>query len=266
MHDTLQFLTHHGYDVIFVSVLAQQLGLPVPAMLVLLAAGAAAGMGALNFGVAFATGVAATLLGDIVWYALGRRFGTRFLGLLCRISLEPDSCVERTGGVYAKYGTISLVFAKFIPGLSTVVTPLAGKFKLSASRFLLFDTSGAVLWTASFMIIGWLFRSQFERIAEWLRRLGAWLALLVFAALALYLGLRYLRRRVIYRDLRMSRIAPWELKKRMDEGEDLLMIDLRNPIEWEEGIIAGALTMAADDLAYHAARLQAKDEVVLYCS
>ncbi len=266
MHGTLQFLTHHGYSVIFVSVLAQQLGLPVPAMVVLLAAGAVAGTGTLNFGVAIAVGVIATVLGDLVWYILGRRFGSRFLGLLCRISLEPDSCVERTGNVYSKYGTLSLVFAKFVPGLSTVVMPLAGKFKLPAARFLIFDTLGAVLWTASYMAIGWLFRAQLERVGEWLRRLGVWFALLAAVAFALYLALRYFRRRVIYRDLRMSRIAPWEVKERLDKGEDLLMIDLRNQIEWDDGIIPGALTIAADELAHHAARLQEKSEVVLYCS
>jgi membrane protein DedA with SNARE-associated domain len=264
--DALQFLTHHGYSVIFVSVLAQQLGLPVPAMVVLLAAGAVAGEGSLNFGVAILVGVVATVLGDFVWYMLGRRFGSRFLGLLCRISLEPDSCVERTGNVYSKYGTFSLVFAKFVPGLSTVVMPLAGKFKLPASRFLLFDTLGAVLWTGSYMAVGWLFREQLERVGEALQRMGAWLGLMATVAFALYLALRYLRRRVIYRDLRMARIAPWELKERLDKGEDLLVIDLRNPIEWDEGIIVGATPIAAGELANHAALLKEKSEVVLYCS
>jgi membrane protein DedA with SNARE-associated domain len=262
----LQFLTEHGYSVVFASVLAQQLGLPVPAMVVLLAAGAVAGGGAMNFGICMAIAVIATVLGDLVWYVLGRRYGSKFLGLLCRISLEPDSCVERTGNVYSKYGTFSLVFAKFVPGLSTVVMPLAGKFKLPASRFLLFDGLGAILWTASYMCAGWLFRSQLGRIAVWLQRLGAWFALLAAVVFALYLVLRYIRRRTIYRDLRMSRIAPWELKERMDNGEDLMLVDLRNPVEWDQGIIVGATPIAADALAYYAAQLVEKSEVVLYCS
>jgi membrane protein DedA with SNARE-associated domain len=266
VHHTLQFLTQHGYSVVFASVLAQQIGLPVPAMVVLLAAGAVAGMGTLNFGACMAAAVIATVLGDLVWYILGRRYGSKFLGLLCRISLEPDSCVERTGNVYWKYGTLSLVFAKFVPGLSTVVMPLAGKFKLPASRFLLFDTLGAMLWTATYMAIGWLFRSQLERVGEWLQRLGAWLALLALVAFALYLALRYYRRRVIYRDLRMSRIAPWELKERMDSGQDFMLLDLRNPLEWNQGIIPGATPIAADALATLAAQLVDKSEVVLYCS
>jgi membrane protein DedA with SNARE-associated domain len=266
VHATLEFLTHHGYSVVFASVLAQQLGLPVPAMIVLLAAGAVAGIGILNFGVCVALAVVATVLGDLVWYVLGRRYGSKFLGLLCRISLEPDSCVERTGNVYWKYGTLSLVFAKFVPGLSTVVMPLAGKFKLPASRFLLFDTLGAVLWTVSYMAIGWLFRAQLERVGEWLQRLGAWFALLAIVVFALYLLLRYYRRRLIYRDLRMSRIAPWELKERLESGEDLMLVDLRNPVEWDQGIIPGATPIAADALDSHAARLVEKSEVVLYCS
>src|SRR5581483_2954494 len=103
--------------VVFVSVFAQQLGLPIPAMVVLLAAGALAGMGTLNFAICAAAGVIACDLGDLVWYWLGRRYGSKFLGLLCRISLEPDSCVNRTANAYSKYGAFSLVFAKFVPGL-----------------------------------------------------------------------------------------------------------------------------------------------------
>jgi hypothetical protein len=137
---------------------------------------------------------------------------------------------------------------------------------LPASRFVVFDTLGAVLWTASYMAIGWLFRSQLERVGEWLQRLGGWLALLAVVAFALYLAVRYYRRRMIYRDLRMSRIAPWELKERLDKGEDLMLVDLRNPVEWDQGIIPGAKQIAADALASRAAQLVEKGEVVLYCS
>jgi len=223
-------------------------------------------MGTLNFAICAAAGVIACDLGDLVWYWLGRRYGSKFLGLLCRISLEPDSCVNRTANAYSKYGAFSLVFAKFVPGLSTLVTPLAGQFKLSAWRFLLFDTTGAFLWAAAYMAAGYVFRSQLERAGALLERLGAWLAVLAVAALALYIAFRYDRRRRIYRSLRVSRIAPWELKERIESGEDILVLDLRNRMEWEKGIIPGAVPIAADDLVEIAAKLAERSEVVLYCS
>ncbi len=206
----------------------------------LLAAGAVAGTGALSLGACILIAMLSAILGDIVWYVLGRRYGSAILSLLCRISLEPDSCVNYTQRVYSKFGPSTLLFAKFVPGLSTVMTPLAGRFRVPFERFMLFDSTGALLWTTSYIFVGWLFRAQLEHLADALFQMGSWLGFFVFAALALYALYRYARRRDLYRELRLSRIAPWELKERIDLGEDLLIYDLRNPIEWVEGIIPGA--------------------------
>ena len=266
MREIIEFLARHGYIVLGVAVLAEQLGLPVPSMPVLLAAGAICGLGTLNPGVCILIAMFAALLGDLFWFLLGRRYGSAVLGILCRISLEPDSCVQHTERVYSKYGVWTLVFAKFVPGLSTVMTPLAGRFRLATWRFVLFDGAGAFLWTTTYIAIGWLFRTELERLADSLFRMGKGFAVIAVVSLAIYIGYRYYRRRLLYRELRMSRIAPWELKERIERGDDLLLIDLRNPVERDQGIIPGATLLTFTELVTLSPELLEKSEVVLYCS
>jgi len=249
-----------------VAVLAEQLGIPVPATPVLLAAGAVAGMGSLSLGACILIAMLSAILGDIVWFLLGKRYGSAILSLLCRISLEPDSCVTYTQRVYSKFGTSTLLFAKFVPGLNTVMTPLAGRFRVPFGRFLLFDSAGALFWTATYIFVGWLFRAQLERLADGLFQMGSWLGLFVFSAIAFYALHRYARRRDLYRELRLSRIAPWELKERIESGESLLIFDLRNPLEWEEGIIPGATLISISELSARSPETLDNSEVILYCS
>ena len=265
MRHILEFLVHHGYAVVGVAVLAEQLGIPVPATPVLLAAGAVAGWSS-SLGACILLAMMSAVLGDIIWFLLGRRYGSAILSLLCRISLEPDSCVNYTQRVYSKFGPSTLLFAKFVPGLSTVMTPLAGRFRVPFGRFLMFDSAGALLWTGTYIFVGWLFRTELERLADSLFQMGSWLGVVVFSAIALYALYRYARRRDLYRELRLSRIAPWELKERIDLGENLLIFDLRNPIEWEEGIIPGATLISITELSEKSTEALENCEVILYCS
>ena len=139
MEDWVGFLVEHGAAVLFFIVLAEQIGLPLPAVPFLLAAGALAGAGQMNLGLAIAVAVLASLIGDFVWYYLGVYRGRQALALLCRISLEPDSCVRRTESFFVRHGMWSLVFAKFFPGLNTVMPALAGLFKVTLLRFVVFN-------------------------------------------------------------------------------------------------------------------------------
>src|ERR1700736_1565714 len=151
MNSTLEFLVRHGYVLLLGWVFVEQLGLPIPSVPLLLAAGALAGAGRMNILVALLVTMFAALCADSLWYQLGRIKGIAILQLLCKISLEPDSCVRRTEGVFSRQGARSLIFAKFLPGLSTVAPPLAGVFQMRARRFLLFDTTGSLLWGATFL-------------------------------------------------------------------------------------------------------------------
>ena len=268
MHRSLEFLLHHGYVVLLGWVFAEQIGLPLPAMPLLLAAGALAGAGHLSFFASLLCVILAAMAADSIWFQLGRRKGIRILQLLCKISLEPDSCVRRTEGVFAKQGARSLLLAKFVPGLSTVATPLAGIFHMRPRRFLLFDALGALLWAGTFLGLGYVFSGQIERVAEHLASLGGWLLVLLLGALAAYIAYKFVARQRFLRELRISRITVDELKDKLDSGEELVIIDLRHSMDFEADpeTIPGAFRMDSKELEEKNDRLPRDREVILFCT
>jgi membrane protein DedA with SNARE-associated domain len=268
MHSTIEFLLHHGYLLLLGWVFAEQVGLPLPSMPLLLAAGALAGTGHLNFLSSLFYVVLAAVAADSIWYQLGRRKGIKILQLLCKISLQPDSCVRRTEGVFARQGVRSLIFAKFLPGLSTVAPPLAGIFHMRARRFLLFDALGSLLWAGTFLGIGYVFSGQIERVAEHLAALGGWLLVLLIGAFVVYIAYKIVARQHFLRELRISRITVEELKQKIDAGEELVIVDLRHSMDFEADpeTIPGAFRMDARDLEEKNDRLPRDREVILYCT
>jgi membrane protein DedA with SNARE-associated domain len=266
--ESLQFLIRHGYTVIFAFVLAEQLGFPLPAIPVLLAAGAVAGAGHLNFGFVLAAAIVASLLADSFWYELGRRRGIKVLQLLCRISLEPDSCVRRTEEVFVRHGARSLLVAKFIPGINTAAPPLSGIFRMRFSRFLAFDSAGAFLWAGGFLGLGWLFSDQLERVAEEAARLGGWLLVVLVAGAAGYIAWKYFQRQQFLRELRIARITARELKQKLDAGEDVVVVDLRHRIDFEAEpeAIPGALHVPPEEFDARHAEIPRDRELILYCT
>ena len=268
MHRTLDFLLHHGYLVVPGWVFAEQVGLPLPSMPLLLAAGALAGTGHMNFFAALSYAIVAAVAADSIWYQLGRRKGISILQLLCKISLEPDSCVRRTEGLFSRQGARSLLLAKFVPGLSTVAPPLAGIFHMRPRRFLLFDALGSLLWAGAFLGIGYVFSNEIERVAEHLAALGGWLVVLLIGVIAAYIGYKYVARQRFLRELRIARITVDELKQKIDAGEDLVIVDLRHSMDFEADpeTIPGAFRMDAKELEEKNDRLPREREVVLYCT
>jgi membrane protein DedA with SNARE-associated domain len=268
MHQTLQFLIAHGYTILFVWVMAEQLGLPLPSVPLLLAAGALAGVGRLGFAFAAAVASVAALLADLLWYEIGRRRGAKVLNLLCRIALEPDSCVRRMEGTFTDYGARALVVAKFVPGLSTVAPPLAGIFKVPWPRFLAFDTLGTLVWVGAFTGIGYLFSSQLEEAAVYAAGLGATLSVIVFGLPVAYVLWKYLERRRFIRRLRIARISPEELHRKMDSGEEVLVVDLRHSLDFDADpeMIPGAIHRHAEELEKNPLEIPRDKEIVLYCT
>ena len=268
MHRAFEFLIHHGYVVLLVWVFAEQVGIPIPAMPLLLAAGALAGTGHLNFFTSVFFAVLGAVAADTIWFQLGRRKGIKILQLLCRISLEPDSCVRRTEGIFSKQGARSLLVAKFIPGLGIVTPPLAGIFHMRLRRFLLFDALGSLFWAGAFMGLGYAFSGQIELVAARLASLGGWLVVLLVGALAAYIAYKFIARQRFLRELRIARITVDELKKKIDSGEDLVIVDLRHSLDFEAdpGTIPGAMHMDAMELGEKNDRLPRDREVILYCT
>lgn len=268
MQPTIDFVLKHGYTVLFAWVFAEQLGVPLPAIPILLAAGALAGAGHMSVAGGLLLALLAALLADLFWYQLGRRRGSQVLGFLCRISLEPDSCVRRTEGIFEKHGTRTLLVAKFIPGLNTAAPPLAGVIGMPLGRFLLFDGLGALIWAGGFGLLGYLFADQLEVVATRAATLGGYLLWLMAAALAGYIVWRWNERRKFLRQLVVSRITPDELKSRMDSGEPVSIIDLRHPLDFlpYPQTIGNALRLSPEDLEKRHAEIPRDREVILYCT
>ncbi len=268
MTGSLPFLIRHGYTVLFIWVFAEQAGLPVPSIPLLLAAGALAGSGRLSLALVILLPAVAALVSDVLWYELGRRRGIAVLQFLCRVSLEPDSCVRRTEGTFERHGAKSLVVAKFIPGLNTAAPPLAGVFRMRFTRFLLFDVLGALLWVGVFVGLGYAFSDQIERVADRALTAGQWGVALLLGALAMYIGWKYFHRQHFMRQLRVARISPEELKQKLDAGEDLVIVDLRHSLDFEAEpqMIPGAHRMDAAEMEEASEVVPRDRDVILYCT
>jgi membrane protein DedA with SNARE-associated domain len=268
MNQALSFLLQHGYWVVFAFVLAEQIGLPVPAAPVLLAMGALAGAGKLSFLTGVAIAVAASLLSDSVWYLLGKRRGYSVLNLLCRIALEPDSCVRRTEEVFDRFGARALLVAKFVPGLSTVAPPMAGLFGMKVLTFVLADAAGSALWVTAFGGAGWIFRRELVRVAEFALSMGSWLSVVLAALLALYVLFKTWERQRFLRRLRIARITPEELMHKLEAREEVIIVDLRHPrdVESQGTKLPGALHMAPTELDTRHQEIPRDRDIVLYCS
>jgi membrane protein DedA with SNARE-associated domain len=268
LKEAAEFLIEHGYALLFGWVLVEQMGLPIPAIPLLLAAGALAGSGKIALTFAVTVALIAVILADLFWYSLGRFRGGRVLKLLCRISLEPDSCVRRTENLFVRYGARSLLVAKFVPGLNTAAPSLAGIFRMPVRRFMLFDSLGGFLWVATFAGLGFIFSDQLEQIAAHSLRWGGWLVIVLAGSLAAYILWKYIqRRRFLYR-LRIARISPKELMDKLTAGEGVFIVDLRQPIDVEAfpQMIPGALRIAMEEIDHRHGEIPRDRDVVLYCS
>jgi membrane protein DedA with SNARE-associated domain len=268
MHGILPFLLRHGYWVLVANVFAEGIGLPVPSFPVLLGMGALAGLGNFSFEASLALAVGAALTSDLVWFRLGRVRGHSILNLLCRMSLEPDSCVSNTKTLFARLGARALLIAKFVPGLGATAAPLAGLTRMNPWKFITADTAGAILWSGTYLIAGYIFRNQLELAAEQAGRMGSFLVILIAAALAAYIAWKYYQRRRFIRDLRVARISPEDLMNMIVTGIAVAVVDLRHKLEVESDNVKlpGAIWMPPDELESRHDEIPRDRDVVLYCT
>jgi membrane protein DedA with SNARE-associated domain/rhodanese-related sulfurtransferase len=257
-----------GLSLIFLNVLLEQLGLPVPAIPTLVVAGALAANGKLPGTAVFALGIAASLIGDSTWYLAGRAYGVRVMKLLCRISLTPDTCVSQTQASFERWGARALIFAKFIPGLSMIAPPLAGATRMSFVRFTFFSAAGAALWVGAALIAGLLLRSQIAQLLPRLSGIGGTLVVIVLVLLGAYIAFKWWERRRFYALLDMARINVDELRERMQGDRLPVIVDVRSPtsVDLERRRIPGALQVPVQEVERQARSLPRDREIVLYCT
>jgi len=190
------------------------------------------------------------------------------LAFLCRISLEPDSCVRKTQDLFTRYGMRGVVAAKFVPGLSTLLPPLAGHAGVSAPRFLFFDGLGSLLYGGCFILLGVLFSHQLEQIIGALAGLGHSALGVVVGLAALYIGYKYYQRHRLLSELRMARITVDELRQKQEAGENLIILDLRShaALEQDPTLIHGALHMPMEEVQLRHEEIPRDRDIILYCS
>jgi len=268
MQPLIDTLIANGYLVVFLWVLAAQAGIPLPAVPILLAAGALAGTEHMHLGLTAMLSLLACLLGDALWFQLGRSRGQRVLGLLCRMSLEPEACVRNTQSMFARNQALTLVLAKFVPGLSTMAPPLAGMSGLSWPRFLWFDGLGSLLWTLTFLLPGYALSDRLEQLAENAAVTGGWLLGVLATAVLAFVLWKLVRRWLFLRGLRIARIDPVELQQRLAAAEPLFLVDLRHAHDFasDPRVIPGALHFATEDVDQHHGTIPRDRDVVLYCT
>ncbi|MGH9458801.1 MAG: VTT domain-containing protein [Thermoanaerobaculia bacterium] len=269
MNEILALLTRHGEAVVFVAAFLEQIGAPIPAIPVIVVAGAVAATTGGGVASLLVLAVAGALLADVVWYVLGRRYGYRILGLLCRVSLSPDSCVRKTETFFDRWGYLSLAFAKFVPGYSVVAPPLAGALpRASFPRFLLYDAVGAVLWAGASLAAGVLLHDAIEDVLEALEALGGWAVVLLASALVLFVLFKWWERRRFYRTLQLARISPAELRERLTSGPAVVVLDVRSPSaqRHDPRSVPGARMASEDRIEIALRDVDPAQEIVLYCT
>jgi membrane protein DedA with SNARE-associated domain/rhodanese-related sulfurtransferase len=268
MSSAPDLLAAYGLGLIFAWAFVVQAGAPVPAVPMLLGAGALAGTGRIDLALAIAAAMGATVAADVLWYSLGRSYGTRVLELLCRFALDPDSLIRHAKERFVAHRLRYLVLAKFLPGVNPLAAGLAGTVPIRLERFVIYAAAGALLWAGAWMILGYLCADVIARIATGAGRLGTPLVILIVAALVLYLAYKFARRQRFLRHLRHARITSIELKRRLDAGDQPVIFDLRTTLDIETTPygIPGARWIAPETLDEPHQLINKHSEVVFYCA
>jgi membrane protein DedA with SNARE-associated domain len=268
LNTLVHYVVLYGIPLIFINVLAEQLGLPLPAIPTLIVAGALSRDGKMSSTHVIVAAVFASLIADYSWFLLGRYYGYRVLRTLCRISLSPDSCVRDTEASFERWGLKSLIVAKFIPGLSTVAPPLAGAVGAGAFAFLAYDTLGSLLWAGASVAAGRAFHHAIDRVLAALQNLGWGAVVFVASAIALVILVKFIQRQRFYRQLRMARVTPNELWAKLEGENPPVVLDVRaeSARKHDPRRIPRALTATIADIAERLADYPPHHEIVLYCT
>jgi membrane protein DedA with SNARE-associated domain/rhodanese-related sulfurtransferase len=269
----LTIFVKYAYLILFLWVLVEQVGIPIPSIPLLLTAGTLSATHKMSAFIALVCVLAACMISDSMWYLLGRRYGNRVLKLLCRFSLEASTCVTKTEGYFTKRGPVTLLFAKFVPGLSTVAAPIAGQTGMLFGRFLLWDLVGSIIWAETYLLAGRFFGDIAKKSSVFIHLLGHFAVALVVLMVLGLLTYRIVRQRRFLANVRAMRLEPEQLKAMIDEAEQTggcapFIVDLRHPLDYlpDPRVLPGAVRVGPAELALHSDRIPRDRDVILYCT
>ena len=268
MEELTGLLTRHGLVFVFSNVLVTQAGVPVPAIPILIVAGAFVAQGQIEPVALILVTVAASLIGDTLWYFAGRRYGYRVLRTLCRVSIEPDTCVKQTENIFERWGAPSLMLAKYVPGFSTVAPPLAGAMRVGLAAFLAYSAIAAVLWAGLPVALGAIFHAEVERALAWLEGLGTGAVMVIVGAVVLYIGVKAVQRYLLIRFLRMVRISVDELRALLRQEAKPVVLDVRSAAarRLDPRRIPGTIAVNIETPQLALVAVPPDRDVVVYCS
>lgn len=266
--DHLAEITKHGYLVLFSWVVVEQLGAPLPAAPVLIAAGVLSATGQLSLATTLLLGILACLIGDTAWYGIGKGRGSAVLRLLCKISLEPETCVRRGSDFISRHGNRTLLIAKFVPGVSTVAVPQVANSGTSIWSFFFYDFLGSALYVGAYLGFGRIVGDRIDKVSaatQSLRSISVGVALLAATAIVVR---RYVQRRRFQQVMRTDRITPTELRDLIDLSQKPFVVDLRHSLDAlsDPRIIPGAVRLNPDELSARHNEIPRDREIILYCS
>jgi len=268
VNNSIEFLRENGTTVVFFAVLVEQMGLPIPCTPWLLAAGALAHSGRPSFAAVVLLAALGASLGHLGWFFAGRRWGYGVLRILCRISIEPDSCVQRTQGTFDRFGPGALVAAPFIPGLTTVAPPLAGLAGMPLWRYLALDAAGDVIWASTFVGLGYIFGDQVTWVLRGGLMYGSSILGVALGVFCIWLLYKLVQRERVRRKLHVDRIRPEDLQKMLGQPSPPVVLDLRHRRELldDPHTLPGALHVSPAEIPRRHGEIPRDRDVVLFCS
>jgi membrane protein DedA with SNARE-associated domain/rhodanese-related sulfurtransferase len=269
----VDFFVAHAYAILFLWVLAEQLGVPFPSLPLLLTAGTLSATHRLGLAPALFVSLLACIIADSTWYHLGRRYGNVVLRFLCKMSLESTTCVAKTEGYFTRRGAVTLLFAKFIPGLSTVAPPIAGQTGMSFPRFAAFDGTGSLIWALSFLLAGRFFGDVAKKSHSFFQFLSHFAAVVFVLMVVGAFAWRVIKNRRFLAKVRELRLEPAQLKAMLDEASvtgtpQPYIVDLRHPLDYlpDPRVLPGAVRIGPAELAACADDIPRDRDVILYCT
>ena len=264
----LALLATHGYIIIFLWMFADQAALPIPAIPLLVASGALAANGDLELAPVIAAAGIATIIADSLWFAIGRFGGGKAIAMVCRLSLEPDSCASSTRRAFSAFGPATLLIAKFLPGVQTLAPASMGFVRAPLWAFLLLDTIGTALFILPFILGGYFFQAQIVELLDSLRDISGGLTLGVLGILAIYGTVKITQWILFLREHKLSRVNPEDLLQRLESGQGTTIIDLRQQLDYELQPlgIPGALRIPMNEIHTRRDEIPTRHDVVLVCT
>ncbi|SRR6266496_102772 len=270
MNDFVFAIEHHGYLAVSIVVFAEAIGLPMPAAVALVAGGAAAASGVLRIPQLVLFAVLAMVVGDVILFLVGRYTGWHLLGFLCRVALNPETCILRSAESFYRRGKMTLVIAKFVPGLNTMAPPLAGTMKMRAFQFLQLDLLGGVLYVSAYVGLGFVFHGLLSEIVHGFESAGRALEVIILIALAGYLAYRVwlYRKHAMYRVVPRVQVQELIEKLSAEEHDNILLVDVRSHGYYDAGAsrIQGSIRLEPNNLAEEIKNLPREKDIYLYCT